>query len=292
MTAFADRAIAAIRTKGNPLCVGFDPFPDKLPKLFAGPDPIASWRDFFAEIIALSAPIAPAVKPQLGLFEAFGPAGYALCRDLTKIAREAGLITLLDAKRGDIGTTAQGYAQSAFAAFSADAVTVNPYMGLDTLEPFIAAAEAYRGGVIVLVRTSNPGAADLQDLDAGGAPVWERLAEKLSALQPRLIGASGYSGLMAVIGATWPAQAQRARALLPDSLFLVPGYGAQGGSAADAVAGFAKGAHGREGGFVSASRSVLYPPGAAEARDLGAWRACIAAALTDAIQDLAGACAN
>jgi orotidine-5'-phosphate decarboxylase len=292
MTAFADRAIGAIRAKGNPLCVGFDPFPDKLPKLFAGPDPIAAWRDFFGEIIALSAPLAPAVKPQLGLFEAFGPAGYALCRDLTQSARAAGLITLLDAKRGDIGTTAQGYAQSAFAAFGADAVTVNPYMGLDTLEPFIAAAEAYRGGVIILVRTSNPGAADLQDLDAGGAPVWVRLAEKLSALQARLIGASGYSGLMAVIGATWPAQAERARAVLKESLFLVPGYGAQGGSAADAVAGFAKGARGREGGFVNASRSVLYPPGAAEADDLGQWRACVKAALKDAAQDLAAACAD
>lgn len=292
MSAFADRAIAAIRAKATPLCVGFDPFADKLPKLFSSPDPIASWRDFFGEIIALCAPIAPAVKPQLGLFEAYGPDGYGLCRELTQAARAAGLLTLLDAKRGDIGTTAEGYAKAAFAVFGADAVTVNPYMGLDTLEPFIAAAAAHKGGVIVLVRTSNPGAVDVQDLDSGGAPVWERLAQKLQPLQDRLIGASGYSGLMAVIGATWPAQAQRARQLLPQSLFLVPGYGAQGASAAAAVAGFAIGPHGREGGFVNASRAVLYPPGAASARDLGEWRAIVGAALAHAAQDLGAVCAQ
>jgi orotidine-5'-phosphate decarboxylase len=292
MTPFADRAIAAIRARNTPLCVGLDPFADKLPALFASADPIASWRDFFSEIIALTAQRAAAIKPQLGLFEAFGPAGYALCLELCAQARAAGLLVLLDAKRGDIGTTAEGYATAAFDRFEADAVTVNPYMGLDTLAPFIAQAEAKARGVIVLVRTSNPGAVDLQDLDAGGAPVWVRLAEKLAPLQAALRGASGYSGLMAVIGATWPQEAQRLRAVLGESLFLVPGYGAQGAGASDAIAGFARRPGGqREGGFVNASRAVLYPPAAAAADNIAAWRAAISAALDDAAGDLAAACA-
>src|SRR5262249_53207168 len=149
--------------------------------------------------------------------------------------------------------------------FDADCVTVNPYLGKDSLEPFLRAAEQRSKGVAVLVRTSNPGARDLQDLDVKGEPLWRRTAEMLAPLAKRLQNGD-WSGLMAVAGATYPDEARALRAALPASLFLVPGYGAQGASAADAVAGFTRTSYGLEGGVVSSSRAVLYPEAAQAAR--------------------------
>jgi orotidine-5'-phosphate decarboxylase len=285
MSPFADRAIDAVRRLRTPLCVGLDPFPDRIPALF-GSSELAAAEAFFEEILTLAASRAPIVKPQLGLFERWGAPGYALCQRLCARARDLGLLVLLDAKRGDIGTTAEAYAEAALGApFAADAVTVNPYMGFDTIEPFLARAETRGAGVAVLVRTSNPGARDLQDLDVSGVPLWRAVAHGLAPLSARLRGASGWSGLMAVAGATWPDEARTLREDLTDALFLVPGYGAQGASAADAVAGFVPGPGGwREGGFVSASRSILYPPAAGKAHDVATWRASI----TDAIDAAAG----
>ena len=202
---------------------------------------------------------------------------------------------ILDAKRGDIGTTAEGYARASLGAapgFGADCVTVNAYMGLDTLEPFLALAEQESKGVAVLVRTSNPGAGDVQDLQVGGAPVWQRLAEMLSPLQARLRGASGWSGLMAVAGATYPEEARTLRQSLPHALFLVPGYGAQGASAADAVAGFVRSAKGLEGGVVNSSRAVTYPQAAQAAKTMNEWRAAIGEAMSEAAAELRAACAR
>jgi orotidine-5'-phosphate decarboxylase len=204
-------------------------------------------------------------------------------------------VVILDAKRGDIGTTAEGYARATLGAapgFDADCVTVNPYLGADSIEPFVALAEREGKGVAVLVRTSNPGARDLQDLDAAGAPVWRRAAEMIGPSCARLTGASGWSGLMAVAGATYPAEACVLRQALPSSLFLVPGYGAQGASAADAVAGFAASERGREGGVVNSSRAVTYPPEAQTARTLEAWRAAVGAAMAAAAAELRAACAR
>jgi orotidine-5'-phosphate decarboxylase len=287
MSAFADRAIEAARRVATPLCVGLDPFPERIPALFGNARAdVRAIEAFFSEIIALTAGRAAMVKPQLGLFERYGAEGYAACQRLCAEARARGLLVMLDAKRGDIGTTAEGYAEAALGApFAADAVTVNPYMGFDTLEPFLARAEASNAGVAVLVRTSNPGAKDVQDLLVDGAPLWEAIARGLAPLATRLAGASGWSGLMAVAGATWPNEALRLRALMPTSLFLVPGFGAQGASAADAVAGFVRSADGRrEGGFVNASRSVLYP--AATAATLAEWRAVVTQAIDAAAAEL------
>ncbi|MBU6373043.1 MAG: orotidine-5'-phosphate decarboxylase [Alphaproteobacteria bacterium] len=289
MTPFADRLIEAVRRRRSPLCVGLDPFPDKIPSLFGdAATSVAAVEAFFAEVLTLAAPCAAVVKPQLGLFERYGAEGYAAAQRLCAMARDLGLLVLLDAKRGDIGTTAEGYAEAALGApFAADAVTVNPYMGFDTIEPFVARAARSGAGVAVLVRTSNPGARDVQDLRVDGAPVWARVAEGLAPFAARLQGETGWSGLMAVAGATWPDEAKRLRALMPTALFLVPGYGAQGASAADAVAGFVRGADGRlEGGVVNASRSVLYPPAAAGAATLPAWRAAVTDALKAAAADL------
>jgi orotidine-5'-phosphate decarboxylase len=221
--------------------------------------------------------------------------GYATARLLTEQARAAGMIVLLDAKRGDIGTTAEGYARATLGpkpGFDADCVTVNPYMGLDTLEPFLNVAERTDKGVAVLVRTSNPGAGDVQDLQVGGAPVWRRVGEMLSGATQRLKGASGWSGLMAVAGATYPEEARALREAMPDALFLVPGYGAQGATAADAVAGFVTKAKGLEGGVVSSSRAVLYPQAAQAAKNMSEWRAAIGDAMADAAAELRAACAR
>jgi orotidine-5'-phosphate decarboxylase len=204
------------------------------------------------------------------------------------------MVVILDAKRGDIGTTAEGYARACLGpapGYDADCVTVNPYLGKDSLEPFIALAQRDGKGVAVLVRTSNPGARDLQDLDVQGQPLWRRTADMIAPESARLRGASGWSGLMAVAGATYPDEARALRQLLPNALFLVPGYGAQGASAAEAVAGFVTKAKGREGGVVNSSRGVTYPAAAQTAKTIEDWRSAISDAMAAAAAELRAACA-
>jgi len=283
---FADRLHAGVRACGAPLCVGFDPLPEKIPALFgdarADVGAIARFCEAMLERVAGK---CAAIKPQLGFFEPFGPEGVAVARDLTAAAKAAGLPVILDAKRGDIGSTAEGYARATLGTapgFDADCVTVNPYLGRDSLEPFLTVAEATGKGVAVLVRTSNPGARDLQDLNVDGAPLWVRVAEMLVPAMERLTDGGQWSNLMIVAGATWPEEARRLRAILPKALFLAPGYGAQGASAADASAGLVDGM----GGVVSASRSILYPPAAQEASSLGTWRSAIDAAVDTARVEL------
>ncbi len=271
-------------------------FTDKFPALFgnAGEDTSAVLK-FGTAIIDIARQHACVLKPQLGLFEQFGEMGYAVARMLVAYAQNEGMLVILDAKRGDIGTTAEGYARATIGGapgFDADAVTVNPYMGKDTIEPFIARAETEAKGVIVLVRTSNPGAGDFQDLQVGGAPLWRRVAEIIAPECARLRGASGWSGLMAVAGATYPEEARVLREAMPEALFLVPGYGAQGASAADAVAGFVQGGKTREGGVVSSSRAVLYPQAAQAAKTMADWRAAISDAMAAAASELRAACTS
>jgi orotidine-5'-phosphate decarboxylase len=161
-----------------------------------------------------------------------------------------------------------------------DAITANPYLGLDTLEPFVEAAGATGAGVFVLVKTSNPGSGDLQDRDLGGKPLYERVAESLAGIAERMTGPeTGWSSLGAVVGATYPEVHQRIRELLPRALFLVPGYGAQGGAAREAVAGFVPGPAGRlEGGLVNSSRGILFPPGS-DTDDAVRWERAVDEAL-------------
>lgn len=293
---FADRLIEGVRRAGSPLCVGLDPFADKIPSLFGdiAAKPADTLLNFGTALVEIAARRTAVLKPQLGLFEQFGEMGYAAARMLTHYAHEAGMLVILDAKRGDIGTTAEGYARAMLGGapgFGADCVTVNAYMGLDTLAPFLDLAEREAKGVAVLVRTSNPGARDVQDLQVGGAPLWRRLAEMLAPACARLKGASGWSGLMAVAGATYPEEARSLREAMPNALFLVPGYGAQGASAADAVAGFVTSRYGREGGVVNSSRAVTYPEAAQTAKNIGEWRDAIEAAMDAAKAELRAACA-
>jgi orotidine-5'-phosphate decarboxylase len=268
---FADRLIARARDLGHPLCAGIDPDLARIPEPFrrgsmAPGDPATAEAvaDFCRAFLARAAGRVAAVKPQSAFFEALGWRGARVLAGLVADARAAGLPVVLDAKRGDIGSTAEGYAAAYLAPeapLSVDALTVNPWLGLDSLEPFVRAAEAARAGVFVLTRTSNAGGADFQGLEVAGRPLYLHVAAALRGLAKRLAGASsGWSGLGLVVGATTPDEARRVREAAPESLFLVPGYGAQGASAWDAVAGFVRGpGGGLEGGIVNASRALLFP---------------------------------
>lgn len=290
---FADRFIAATRAHG-PLCVGIDPHAGRIPNLFGGdsPEGLEKWG---IAVVNAAAGKAGIVKPQVGLFERHGWQGMKALTAVAAAAKDAGMIVLMDAKRGDIGSTAEGYAAAYLATsapFACDALTVNPYMGLDTLAPHVRTAADSGKGVIVLARTSNPGSADYQTRDMQGAPLYARVVESLAPMIEQLKGDSGWSGLMLVTGATGPDEARQLRALAPDALFLVPGYGAQGAGAADAMAGFVSAGDGDnrlEGGCVNASRSITFPPGSAEAGTLDAWSQLIGEAIDIAQADLMSA---
>lgn len=283
MSDFAARLTDGVRRHG-PLCVGIDPHPGMVPALFGG-DTAKGLEYWGRALVEAAAGKVAVIKPQVGFFERLGPGGMAALAAVTRAARDAGLLVLMDAKRGDIGSTAEGYAEaylSPGAFFEADALTVNPYMGLDTLEPFAKRAEASGKGIVVLVRTSNPGAADFQMLETGGKPLYIHIAEALRPLTDRLMSPCGWSNLMMVVGATAPEEARRVRAAAPKALFLVPGYGAQGAAADAACAGLVRG----EGGVVSASRSAIFPKAAEGARTQDDWQSAIEAAILAARSEL------
>ncbi len=267
---FADRLAEAVERKGAPLCVGLDPDPALMP-------PGLGSVEFCCGIVDAVAEVAVAVKPQSAFFEAQGPTGWAALAEVSLYAREAGLLVIADAKRGDVPSTARAYA-AAFAPF-ADAVTVNPYLGLDSLEPFFA----YDGlGVLALVKTSNPGSADVQDLLlADGRPLWQHVAELVDRWGADLVGASGLSSVGAIVGATHPEVLETVRSLLPRAVLLLPGVGAQGGRPEQLAAAFAAGPG---SALVSASRSVIYADGG------GSWQesaAAEAARLAEALRAVA-----
>ena len=287
---FADRLIQRTRALKHPLCVGLDPFVDRIPACFGhADDPIARMEAFFRAVLDRLEGRIAIVKPQIGFFEPYGWRGIKLVEDLVAHARERGLLVLIDAKRGDIGSTAEGYARAWLSdegAGAGDALTVNPYLGRDTLEPFLQRLEPGGRGLFVLVKTSNPGSADYQNLDVDGLPLYRRVALSLADAAERFRGAeTGWSSVGIVAGATWPGEADAIRENLPHSIFLVPGYGAQGAGATEAVAGFVSGPDGLEGGIVNASRSILYPAGS-ETDDSKVWEAAFDAGLSRAIEDL------
>ena len=231
---------------GTLVCVGLDPEPAKFPAKFAGnPDAVFA---FCRDIADATAEYACAFKPQIAHFAALG-AEDALQRLIAHLQQaHPGIPVILDSKRGDIGSTAQHYASEAFDRYRADAVTVNPYLGRDSVQPFLDRADK---GVVILCRTSNPGAADLQDLDVGGRPLYQRVAEKIAGEW------NGNGNCALVVGATWPAQLKEVRAIVGDDVpFLVPGVGAQGGDV-EAVVTNAKSTDGT-GMMVSSSRAILY----------------------------------
>ncbi len=300
---FADRLTQRLRRLGHPLCVGLDPHLDRLPALFrrgsmspTDPQTADAVEAFLVAILERIAPRVAVVKPQIAFFERLGWRGMRVLENVVRRARENKLLVLLDAKRGDIGSTASGYAEAylgANAAIACDAMTLNPYLGRDTLTPFLDCAHQHGRGLFLLVKTSNSGSGDFQDrrLEEGGT-VFEAVAEAMTESSQELRGsATGWSSLGVVVGATYPGQSERIRELLPHALFLVPGYGAQGGSAAAALKGFVRGDSGRlEGGIVNSSRGILFPPGSAT-DDSGRWERAIDEALTRSIDELSAAAA-
>jgi orotidine-5'-phosphate decarboxylase len=232
-------------------------------------------------LIDQAGPACVAVKPQLACFERLGAPGWAALAEVCAAARAAGLLVVADGKRGDVPVTAAAYAQALVgetptpwgpvAGLGADAFTANPLLGADALEPLIDAAAAAGAGVFALVRTSNPGAADVQDLPAPEQPLHERLAELVNGLSPRLLGKGGLSGMGAVVGATAPEHIGRLRSLMPRSIFLVPGVGAQGGRPELLGPAFAAGP---ASALVAASRGIAAaddPAAAAESLRSAVW---------------------
>ena len=297
---FADRLVTQVRKLGHPLCVGLDPHLAAIPAAFArgsmqAGDPASAEAvdAFLTAVIDRVAGRVAIVKPQIAFFEQLGWRGIRVLDGLCARARQAGLLVLLDAKRGDIGSTAEGYAGAYLASDAAmpvDALTINPYLGFDTLEPFARVALGAGRGLFVLVKTSNPGSGDLQDREVDGEPLFGRVADGLAGLESRLVGpATGWSSLGVVCGATWPDQARRVREALPRALFLVPGYGAQGGSASAAVQSFVEGPAGREGGIVNSSRGILFPAAARGTPDARTWERAFDEALERAIGELGDA---
>ena len=234
----------------------------------------AAVADHCRVLIERAGPSCVAVKPQLACFERLGASGWRALEETCAAAREAGLLVVADGKRGDVPVTAAAYAQALVGetptpwgpvrGLGADAFTANPLLGRDALEPLLAAAAEAGAGMFVLVRTSNPGAADLQDLPAPEAPLHERLAGLVEELGDRLAGEGGLSGLGAVVGATEPRHFGRMRELMPRAIFLIPGVGAQGGRPELLGAAFSSG---RAGGLVAASRGIAADPDPAVAAE-------------------------
>lgn len=270
MIRFSDRLDAAIKQKGNPICLGLDPRFENLPKAIAesalkqhGETPQAraeAFTVFNTYLIDALADVVPICKPQVAFYEELGAPGMIALGETIAYARSRGMLVIADAKRGDIGATAEAYAREFLsgekAAFNADALTVNGYMGRDTLEPFLETGAANGCGIFVLVKTSNPGSGDLQDLKlADGRLVREHVARMVHELGQKQRGECGLSDVGAVVGATYPDEARALRQLMPETIFLIPGYGAQGGTAKDALAGFR--ADGR-GAIVNNSRGLMF----------------------------------
>lgn len=295
---FADRLAAAVRRTGSPVVVGLDPRYEQLPEGLRSGGRAPSWTQqaaaylaFCQGVIDVVAGLVGAVKPQAAFFEQLGPEGMAALGRVIHYARQKGLLVILDGKRNDIGPTAEAYAegyleQGPAGAWGADALTVSPYLGDDSLTPFVTAAERNGAGVFVLVKTSNPGGGTFQDLVADGRPIYRHVAEHVQNLARQTVGQCGYGLVGAVVGATYPRQAAELRAAMPNTWFLVPGYGSQGATAGDVSGAFDE--HGL-GAIISSSRAVIFaharPPYATQ---FGAkhWQKAVDAATRQMISEL------
>jgi len=277
MTNFADRVHDSIRRTSSFLVAGCDPVIEKFPAFILNGAEVKSTSDSqfieralaeFCELFlsAVAGNVA-AIKPNIAFFEQYGLPGIAAFARLCSAIRAAGIPLITDAKRGDIGSTAAAYSAAFLGKttvrgrlvdnFSADALTINPFLGFDTLEPFLNDCKTFGKGVFVLVQTSNPGAASIQGLVAEGRPVREHIAGWLADHADELVGESGWSGLGAVVGASYPAEAKRLRQVMPRNFFLIPGLGAQGAAAKDSVAGFGVKDGAPGGALINVSRGLL-----------------------------------
>ena len=278
VAAFTDRLSEAVGRKRTQLVVGLDPQVDLLPVELRGEGDAEACARFCRGIVDAVAPHVVAVKPQSAFFEALGADGVRAFEEVCDYARTAGLLVLADAKRGDIGSTARAYAAAFLEPRSsgqrsplADALTVSPYLGRDSLDPFLQACRLHGAGIFCLVKTSNAGSSDVQDLTlSNGRPLWQQVAELVREWGEDLVGETGFSAVGAVVGATHPRAVGEARRLMPQSVLLLPGVGAQGATPADVARAFTSGP---ASALVAVSRSVLY----ASREAGGDWRAAAGA---------------
>lgn len=278
---FADRLIEAVKAKGTPICVGLDPRMENIPKFIKEnalkgkeKSPMAAAADAIIEfnkgIIDAVCDIVPVVKPQIAFYELFGHEGVRAYEETLKYAKQKGLLTIADIKRNDIGSTAEAYAKAYLGevemfegddevimhGFDADSVTINAYLGWDGVKPFVDECGKYDKGIFILVKTSNKSSGDIQDLAMkDGKTVYEIMGHLIDSWGADLVGESGYSLVGAVVGATYPEQAKKLREIMPQAIFLVPGYGAQGGGANDVKPCFKEGMF---GAIVNNSRGIIF----------------------------------
>jgi orotidine-5'-phosphate decarboxylase len=295
---FADRLAAAVRRVGNPVVVGLDPRYQQLPEGLRRGGETTSWSQqaagylaFCQGVIDAIANLVGVVKPQAAFFEQLGPEGMVALGQVIKYARQKGLLVIVDGKRNDIGPTATAYAEGYLghgpkSAWGADALTVSPYLGDDSLSPFVETAAERGAGVFVLVKTSNPGGGTFQDLVADGRPIYRHVAEHVQGLARQTAGQCGYGLVGAVVGATYPRQVAELRETMPHTWFLVPGYASQGATAGDVAGAFdARGL----GALISSSRAVIFAhasPQYATQFGAGRWQEAVEAATRQMIAEL------
>lgn len=303
MAAFADRVLEAITRAKTPLCVGLDPRWEQIPieirAPFGGKTPYSleavagAFEAFCKAVLEMSAEQVGVVKFQAAFFEQCGPAGFAALDRSLKLSRSLGLFTILDGKRNDIASTATAYAEAsfggavfggkAFPVWDTDAITVNPYLGTDGLEPFIEQARKVDGGVFVLVRTSNPGAGLFQDLLCPDEKLYRKVAQTVEKLTQANRSLRGWGDVGAVVGATYPAEIAELRELMPHTLFLIPGFGAQGAGAKELATAFRKDG---SGALVNNGRAIIF----AAKPDDPQWKDAMVHACKNAKKALAEVC--
>lgn len=266
--------IQKIREKNNPTVMGLDPVLDYIPE-YIREKAVREYGDTFKAageaifefnkgLIDAAAELVPAVKPQSAFYEMYGIEGLIALEKTIEYAKSAGLYVILDVKRNDIGNTAEAYAKafigetqlfnSKAKATPVDCVTVNPYLGIDGVKPFIDIAAEQDKSMFILVKTSNKSSGDFQDLEIGDSTLYRKVAAKVEEWGAPYVSESGYSPCGAVVGATYPKQLTELRAAMPHTFFLIPGYGAQGGAANDIVGAFDKN---RNGAIVNSSRALM-----------------------------------
>lgn len=273
---FADRLNQAIKDKRTPCIVGLDTRFNQIPDIIRETNRkiygetilgiTNSIFDFNREVIDIIADYVPAVKPQIAFYELYGPAGIQAYLDTINYARKKGLIIIADVKRNDIGSTVKAYSQAYLGIppgwdnapqkplFDVDAITVNPYLGSDGINPFLNDCEHFGKGIFVLVKTSNPSSSEFQNKLIENQPLYLHVAEKCREWGKNLIGKSHFSSVAVVVGATYPEEAEKIRSILPNAIFLIPGFGFQGGSAKQLQPFFIDG----EGGVINSSRGIIH----------------------------------
>ena len=280
---FGDRLFKKIRSTKSFLCLGIDPHLNMIPKIFnkerTSTNNIKTVEKFCFSLLDTAYELVPAIKPQIALFEQLGPDGMKLLSSLCKHAQSKGFLVIMDAKRGDIGSTSQAYANAYLgknAPFPSDALTVNPWLGIDSLEPFFKKASETGSGLFILAHTSNKGSKDIQEMPLTiGIKCYEHLANILKPIVEKHKGTSGLSSIGIVSGATFKEEALALRKILPSAPFLIPGYGTQGASAEDACAPLipdTKHRNLQNFGLINASRSISFPEESYLVKNIEEWQ--------------------